>query len=123
MDGTSLLSDHRRPEILIEYGGLDLPGDLPSFPPYAGLYRPGDLQYTEYYAPNGVTVDFREYYDLERDPWQLTNLLGNASAGDDPNFAPLAIRERPPASARGLPAPDPAWPMTLRENPKAEKYP
>ncbi len=45
-------------------------------------------QYTEYYSEDG-TIQFREYYDLARDPWQLDNLLHDGDAGNDPDVRGL----------------------------------
>ena len=52
-------------------------------PMWASLIRPGD-QYIEYYGSDGMTVNFREYYDAVNDPWQLVNLLGDDDLGNDP---------------------------------------
>lgn len=35
-------------------------------------------------------MTFREYYDLVSDPWQLTNLLGDANPDNDPPAGELA---------------------------------
>jgi arylsulfatase A-like enzyme len=86
MDGTTLLWDVG-------------PGPLargafqrcePSHP--AGIWastRTDTHDYTEYYAADGTTVTFREYYDLSTDPWELNNLLGDATTSNDPDVAAL----------------------------------
>jgi arylsulfatase A-like enzyme len=86
MDGRSVLAPAARENILVEYGGFDSPGF--TIPKWAGLYKPGAYQYTQYYAGNGA-IDFREYYDLVNDPFELENPFGNANPGDDPNVAAL----------------------------------
>jgi arylsulfatase A-like enzyme len=52
--------------------------------------RSKDYKYTEYYAADGTTVKFREYYDLRTDPWELDNLLGDTDPANDPNVAALS---------------------------------
>jgi arylsulfatase A-like enzyme len=48
-------------------------------------------QYVEYYSiADGVTLEFRELYVLEPDPWQLENVLGNAPHTDDSDGPGLA---------------------------------
>jgi arylsulfatase A-like enzyme len=48
--------------------------------------RSRSYQYIEYYDPGGTTPEFREYYDLGSDPWQLKNLLGDGDPTNDPNI-------------------------------------
>lgn len=76
MDGRSLLSSHRRDRLLVEYfsGGAGVPTWASTFS--------GTDQYTEYYGPAGK-VTFREFYDLKKDPYQLTNLLHGATPTDE----------------------------------------
>jgi arylsulfatase A-like enzyme len=69
MDGRSLLSSEwERNEILIEHWPAK------TAPAYASLWGHG-YQYVEYYDRKLKRTTFREYYDLEADPWQLENLL------------------------------------------------
>ncbi|MFN2388377.1 MAG: sulfatase [Actinomycetota bacterium] len=69
MDGRSLFGGRVRDRMLTEYFR-----DVDStFVPSWASTRTDDYQYTEYYGGGGAIV-FREYYDLERDPWQLENL-------------------------------------------------
>ena len=79
MDGHSLLTETRRPRILLE----NLRGRLGR---WAAL-RTRSYQYTEYYTDGQVS--FREYYDLRRDPWQLTNLLKDGDPENDPELGRL----------------------------------
>jgi arylsulfatase A-like enzyme len=78
VDGRSLLESWVRDHMLIESW----------FVPWASL-RTRSYQYTEWYDALGL-VTFREYYDLANDPWQLTNLLGDANPANDPPPAVLA---------------------------------
>jgi arylsulfatase A-like enzyme len=54
--------------------------------------RTDSYKYTEYYEADGVTVAFREYYDLERDPFELHNLLGDGNSSNDPDVAALSAQ-------------------------------
>jgi arylsulfatase A-like enzyme len=50
----------------------------------------GWSQYTEYYTDASMeTISFREYYRLDRDPWQLVNLLRDGRPRNDPNLRVL----------------------------------
>jgi hypothetical protein len=51
-----------------------------------------DLSVTEYYAEDGQTIVFREYYDLVADPWELRNLLGDADPSNDPDTSALSAQ-------------------------------
>jgi arylsulfatase A-like enzyme len=88
MDGRSLLTPPTRTRLLIEYF---LNAMAPSTPAWAALRTPTS-QYTEYYAEDGLTVVFREYYDLVADPWELRNLLGDADPSNDPEAAGLSAQ-------------------------------
>jgi N-acetylglucosamine-6-sulfatase len=87
MDGRSLLDPAARAETLLEYArdpGFD-------YPSWASLRGPA-WQYLEYYADDGTTVDFAEYYDLTADPYQLTNVLADGDPANDPDVAALSAR-------------------------------
>ena len=89
-DGRSLLDPWSRDRLLIEYF---VDSVAPAIPPWAST-RTSDLQYTEYYADDG-TVEFREYYDLAADPYQLRNLLADEDPTNDPSPAEVeALSER-----------------------------
>lgn len=79
LDGRSLLRSWDRPHVLIEQVNNDLRG----LPDWVSL-RSHSYQYTEY--RRGDELVLREYYDMERDPWQLENLLGDASEENDPDI-------------------------------------
>jgi arylsulfatase A-like enzyme len=85
MDGASLLEPTRRDRLLLEYFRSP---DNPVLGEWAGTIT-HRYEYIEYYADDGTTITFREYYDLVRDPWQLRNLLGDRSTRNDPDVAPL----------------------------------
>ncbi|MPZ68541.1 MAG: sulfatase-like hydrolase/transferase [Actinobacteria bacterium] len=70
-DGLSMLGDEERETLLLEYYKDPRRGVLPA---WKSLLT-DRYQYIEYYDETGLRIA-REYYDLERDPWQLTNLLG-----------------------------------------------
>lgn len=86
IDGRSLLEDWRRPRFLAEYHETQV-ADAPT---WASL-RTWRFQYVEFYGPGGG-IKFREYYELARDPWQLTNLLFDGSPSNDPDVEPLHLR-------------------------------
>ena len=52
----------------------------------AGLFG---LSLPQFLHAEGKRTD-REYYDLAADPWQLTNLLGDATPSNDPPVSALA---------------------------------
>jgi arylsulfatase A-like enzyme len=80
LDGRSLLSPFQRDRLLLEFqGGNNQPG----VPTWAANLT-ADAQYVEYYDDATGAVSFREYYDLINDPYQLTNLLGDADPTNDP---------------------------------------
>lgn len=78
-DGRSLLEVWDRDHVYIEY----FPDNAAvNIGPWASMRTRTD-QYSEYYGFGGVS-EFEEYYDLEDDPFQLRNLLGDVSPGNDP---------------------------------------
>lgn len=87
MDGRSLLdSTWARDRILTEYfDEKNRSGQSRFDAPSWGSIQTVQYQYTEYYSPTDhATLQFRELYDLENDPYQLVNLLGDADSGNDP---------------------------------------
>jgi arylsulfatase A-like enzyme len=71
IDGKSLLGDARRTRLYAEY----LAGGQPKW----SSILSETYQYIEYKRDG-----FTEYYDVERDPWQLENVLKNGVTGDEP---------------------------------------
>jgi arylsulfatase A-like enzyme len=86
IDGRSLLKDSwSRRRILLEQG----PEPNQEFWASTLTRR---YQYIEYYAQDGKTIVYREYYNLKNDPWQLVNLFGDANLLNDPPKAKLHNR-------------------------------
>jgi arylsulfatase A-like enzyme len=80
VDGRSLLDrSWTRDRMLLEY----IHREDRAVPTWASL-RTAEYQYVEYYDESLEEITFREYYDLLADPYQLTNLLGDADASNDP---------------------------------------
>jgi arylsulfatase A-like enzyme len=100
IDGRSLLSGASRDRMLLEY--WTDPGRQSDIPVWAALWTK-DLEYAEYYE--GVDPVFREYYDLDEDPWQLRNLLGDPNPGNDPPTASLAAQLLADRRCRGTSGP------------------
>lgn len=89
-DGRSLLSDFRREHILLE--SWQWPDDVRGGRRTWASYLSTSNQYVEYYDLRTNTagdeagsgrVFFREYYDLTRDPYQLHNLLYDATPAQE----------------------------------------
>jgi arylsulfatase A-like enzyme len=84
LDGQSFLSGVGRPTAFQEY--FKSP-DAP-LRPWASL-RGETWQYIEWYDPDTGDLQFREYYDLVNDPFQLVNLLRDGDDTNNPAVAPL----------------------------------
>lgn len=83
LDGRSLLRPSSRSQVLLEIWGS---GPVPT---WASLLT-HNYQYVEYYADDeDDTPEEREYYDLDADPWQLRNTLGDDSPENDPSSLTL----------------------------------
>ena len=87
VDGKSLLEEWDREEILTEVFGYESRPDV-----YWASILSLDFQYVEYYEGTETVPLFREYYDLNNDPWQLENLFGDGDLLNDPDFASLSSR-------------------------------
>jgi arylsulfatase A-like enzyme len=88
VDGRSLLDrSQQRRFVFLEH---TLNGDAPEIPRW-GSVRYKDHQYIEYYEGVPDVPTFMEYYDLQADPWQLENLIGD---GDPLTGEPEAVSER-----------------------------
>jgi arylsulfatase A-like enzyme len=74
MDGESLLSPSQRDHVLAEFFA-ERGWPAPTW----ASYLTWGTQYTEYYDASGE-VTFREYYDLNEDPYLLDNLLAKGRA-------------------------------------------
>lgn len=94
IEGRDLLSDDVRSRLLLEHwNDIDSP-----IPDWASLLT-RRFQYVEYYE--GGRTTFREYFELKRDPWQLTNLLGDDDPSNDPAIGPLERRLASDRTCRG----------------------
>jgi arylsulfatase A-like enzyme len=92
MDGKSLLGGSARSRVLLEFWGAPArAAPLALTSPWAST-RTHSFQYVEYYEPGNWSSapTFREYYDLDSDPWQLSNLLADGNASDKPDVERLS---------------------------------
>lgn len=80
MDGRSLLRTWRRKHLFIE----SFKDKQYQWIPEWESIRTERFQYVEYYTDDRSSIIFREYYRLDRDPWQLTNVLNDADPANDP---------------------------------------
>lgn len=86
MDGKSLLRDWDRDAVLTEYWTSN---ESP-IPEWAALWD-GSFHFVEYYGDAGKVI-FREYYDLESDPFELDNLLEGPPSANRPDVRSLSSR-------------------------------
>jgi hypothetical protein len=83
-----LLSAAGRSRLLTEYFYDEV--NAPGIETWAAI-RTRTYEYVENYNQpelNGGT--FREYYDLVKDPWMLTNLYRDGNRSNDPPIGPLS---------------------------------
>ncbi len=80
MDGVDILSGADRDHAFTEYFQDPSNGGIPDW----RSVRTHDWVYNEYLGADGETVEFREYYDLVADPFELTNLLADGDPANDP---------------------------------------
>ena len=99
MDGRSLLDRSARDRLLLEMFGSKGHSGLQ----WSASVTRRDI-YVEYRDHGGATSE-REYYDLRADPWQLENLLGDASRANDPPLRALSSRLRTDESCAGASCP------------------
>jgi arylsulfatase A-like enzyme len=92
MDGASLLEPSTRDRLLLEYFRSP---DNPVLGEWAGTITVR-YEYVEYYAEDGQTITFREYY---------RNLLGDRSTINDPDVAPLHARLKADRACAGASCP------------------
>jgi len=85
MDGHSLLQSRTRKHLFTEFFH---PGLRPGVPGWASI-RTHRFQYVEYYNRARSRVIFREFYRLDRDPWQLTNVLHDGNHANNPDLTAL----------------------------------
>jgi arylsulfatase A-like enzyme len=80
VDGMSLLSAVKRRALLLEYRRSP---DAPGWPSWNALVTKR-WEYVEWLRDDLSTLTFREYYDLQADPWQLDNVLRDGVSGNQP---------------------------------------
>jgi arylsulfatase A-like enzyme len=90
------LSNQSRPEAYFEYFK---DANRPTFPAWRSI-RTDRAQYIEWYDGNG-SINFREYYDLVNDRYQLTNLLRDGNPGNDPDVSGFSARLADYRTCRG----------------------
>jgi arylsulfatase A-like enzyme len=103
VDGRTLLGPASARHRLLEEHYNDVARDNP-----AGNWastRTNTFDYTEYYGSDGTTVTFREYYNLNTDPWELDNLLGDADPANDPDVTALSQQLAHDRACQGTVAP------------------
>jgi arylsulfatase A-like enzyme len=89
IDGRTLLgaTSHRQRLLTEHFSPVNRTGG--KWEDWASI-RTSAYKYTEYYQADRTTVKFREYYDLQTDPWELNNLLGDTDPANDPDVAALS---------------------------------
>jgi arylsulfatase A-like enzyme len=81
MDGKSLLESWARPRLFTEYW-RDV--NVKGIPPWDSI-RTAQVHYIQYYDAERARVIYREYYRLDRDPWELRNLLHDGDPSNNPS--------------------------------------
>jgi arylsulfatase A-like enzyme len=71
-DGRSLLARGRHKALLLESRGSYSEDRAPRLPAFRSI-RTAHYRYAEYYRHGTFDLIFREYYDLDSDPWELEN--------------------------------------------------
>ena len=105
LDGRSFLPGQPGRQVkLLEFGPLGRPNP-PRYEAHRGIptwasLRTAGWQYIEYYGADNTTVQWQEYYDLTRDPWELDNLLVS-DPGRVPDVASLSAELRHYSSCAG----------------------
>ena len=84
VDGIHLLGSSRE-RILLEF----YKRHKKRVPTWASM-RTASFQYTEWYGQDAHTIQFREFYDIRSDPWQLRNVLADSDPSNDPSADDLA---------------------------------
>ena len=82
MDGVSLLRPGTRQRLFTEFWGNPEQGR----PDWAQI-RTRRVTYIEYYDGDHSNPIFREYYRIDRDGWQLQNLLHDGNASNNPDLS------------------------------------
>ena len=115
LDGLSFLPGRpARDEKLLEFGPQLRPSPKGyqghrGIPTWSSL-RTKNWQYIEFYDKTNQTIQWREYYDLTTDPWELNNLLydkNSKSLINTPDSAALSARLHKAATCAGRSGPNP----------------
>jgi arylsulfatase A-like enzyme len=85
-DGLSLLGLAKRDHLLLEYWR---DAAAPGYGNWSALLT-RRWEYVEWYKSDLATVEFKEYYDLAADPWQLENVLADRIVGNEPDVKQLS---------------------------------
>ena len=97
IDGVSLFAPHEREWLLVE-------GPTDAVNPRLPFWRHGYVSSSTHYFE--WRDGFREYYDLRSDPWELSNLLGDRDASNDPaDEEAIAAMVEAAAQCAGPPCP------------------
>jgi arylsulfatase A-like enzyme len=113
MDGLSLLTGASRHRILLEYWRST---DDVKWPSWSAKLTAAS-EYIEWYDDDLQTITFQEYYDLVDDPWQLENLLHDASTANDPHTKTLSKALAVDRVCKGSACIDPIVPDTIAPTP------
>jgi arylsulfatase A-like enzyme len=99
MDGSSLLHAETRTRLLLEYWK-----SYGTVPTWASTWTP-HYQYVEYDGAGGGVV-FREYYALDRDPYEVSNLVSRGGADASVDLASLSKQLAADRQCRGTSGPN-----------------
>ncbi|HEU0195217.1 MAG TPA: sulfatase [Gaiellales bacterium] len=100
IDGHDLLGPYVRSRMHLEYW---VSPDAPGVPTWRGTWT-NNYEYVQWYGPKGG-ITFREYYNLQNDPYQLTNLLHDGTTANDPKTAPLQAQVNADQACAGASCP------------------
>jgi arylsulfatase A-like enzyme len=106
LDGLSFLPGRpARAEKLLEFGPILRPSPKGyqghrGIPTWLSL-RAKQWQYIEFFDKGNSNIQWKEYYDLTSDPWELNNLLADKDPGNDPDVASLSARLHEAATCSG----------------------
>ena len=100
-DGRSLLARGRREALFVESRGSYNEDGARALPGFRSVTT-DDYRYAEYYRNGSYDLLFREYYDLNHDPWELTNVV---SALDEARIGELSATLAQYGTCRGRACP------------------
>ena len=100
-DGRSLFASGRRTDLFVESRGSYNEDGARALPAFRSVMT-DDYRYAEYYRNGSYDLLFREYYDLNHDPWELTNVV---SALDSARVGELSATLEQYGTCRGRACP------------------